>query len=446
MAASAPQSAPQPNTRKPNLRRERPDGAADWTVEDSAELFQIRGWGAPYFSVNARGRVEVRPDPDSERAIDLYDLAMDLQARGIELPILVRFSEILAHRIRSINEAFTQAIEEYEYKGVYRGVFPVKVNQQRHIVEEVVEFGKPWGFGLEVGSKPELLIALAMMRDSAGLVICNGYKDLTYIETALIAQRFDRTVIVVLERIEEFGLVLKASERLGIRPILGVRSKLATKGTGRWKESAGDRAKFGLTTAQIVELVDRLGELNMLDCLKLLHFHIGSQISSIIPIKNAIQEAANIYVELAKMGCEMGYLDVGGGLAIDYDGSKTDFHASRNYTLHEYAADVVSTIQSACAKREVAPPTIVSESGRAVVAHQSALIFDVVGANETHFGTAAEPVPGSNRVLCELYETWKGIRPKNVQESWHDAQQMKEEAQSLFKYGYLTLRERAQAE
>jgi arginine decarboxylase len=445
MAGPTPQVRPTPSVR-PNIRRLKPNGAPEWDVEQSSELFQILGWGAPYFSINEKGHVDVRPDPDTDKAIDLFDLAQDLQARGIELPILVRFSEILAHRIRSINEAFGQAIAEYEYKGVYRGVYPVKVNQQRHIVEEIVEFGKQWSFGLEVGSKPELLIALAFMRDSSGIVICNGYKDLTYIETALIAQRFDRTVIVVLERIEEFDLVLKASERLGIRPILGVRAKLAAKGMGRWKESAGDRAKFGLTTAQIVELVDRLSEKSMLDCLKLLHFHIGSQISSIIPVKNAIQEAANIYVELAKMGCEMGYLDVGGGLAIDYDGSKTDFHASRNYTMHEYAADVVSTIQSACAKRDVPDPTIVSESGRAVVAHQSVLVFDVVGANEIHFGQPVDPKSDANRVLRELYDTYRGIRPKNVQESWHDASQMKEEAQSLFKYGYLTLRERAQAE
>ncbi len=444
MAEPIPQG--RPTTPRPSIRRAKPNGAPEWDIEQSSDLYQIRGWGEPYFSINEKGHVEVRPDPDLDRAIDLYDLAQDLQARGIELPILVRFSEILAHRIRSINEAFGQAIEEYEYKGVYRGVYPVKVNQQRHIVEEIVEFGKQWSFGLEVGSKPELLIALAMMRDSSGLVICNGYKDLTYIETALIAQRFDRTVIVVLERIEEFDLVLKASERLQIRPILGVRAKLASKGMGRWKESAGDHAKFGLTTAQIVELVDRLEGKNMLDCLKLLHFHIGSQISSIIPVKNAIQEAANIYVELAKMGCAMGYLDVGGGLAIDYDGSKTDFHASRNYTMHEYAADVVSTIQNACAKRDVADPIIVSESGRAVVAHQSVLVFDVVGANEIYFGQPVEPKPDANRVLRELYDTYKGIRPKNVQESFHDASQMKEEAQSLFKYGYLTLRERAQAE
>ena len=360
--------------------------------------------------------------------------------------LYLRFSDIVADRIRRINECFRRAIGEYEYAGTYRGVFPVKVNQQRHLVEEVVESGRPWQFGLEAGSKPELLIALAAMHDAGGLIICNGYKDLKYIETALVAQKFDKTVIIVLERIEELSLVLKASERLGIRPLLGVRAKLTAKGVGRWAESAGDRAKFGLTTAEIVEVVDQLGARDMLDCLQLLHFHIGSQISSIIPIKNAMQEASNIYVELAKMGAQMGFFDVGGGLAIDYDGSKTDFHASRNYTLHEYAADVVAHIQAACTKADVTPPTIVSESGRAIAAHHSVLVFEVVGVNEVRFGEPTEPPRESNRLLKELYDTYQGIVPKNVQESWHDASQAKEEAQSLFKYGYLGLRERAQAE
>jgi arginine decarboxylase len=417
-----------------------------WGPEQSAALYQVRGWGAPYFSVNEAGQVEVTPDPDQERTINLYELVQDLTARGLDLPLLIRFSDIVAHRIRRINECFTRAIAEYEYPGSYRGVFPVKVNQQRHLVEEIVEFGKPWNFGLEAGSKPELLIALAAMQEAGGLVICNGYKDAKYIETALLAQKFDKTVIVVLERLEELDVVFHASEKLDIRPILGVRAKLTAKGVGRWAESAGDRAKFGLSTAEIVEVVDRLAEKNMLDCLQLLHFHIGSQISSIIPIKNALQEASNIYVELAKMGCQMGYLDVGGGLAIDYDGSKTDFHASKNYALQEYASDVVAHVYDACNKSGLPPPTIVSESGRAIAAHHAVLVFEVVGASEVRFGKPAEPKPEAHRLLRELYETYKGIQPKNVQESYHDASQAKEEAQSLFKYGYLSLRERAQAE
>jgi arginine decarboxylase len=417
-----------------------------WVPEKSAQLYQVQGWGSDYFSVNDLGHVMVKPDPRQELAVDLFELVGDLTMRGLDLPLLIRFSDIVADRIRRINECFRRAIGEYEYAGTYRGVYPVKVNQQRHLVEEVVEAGRPWQFGLEAGSKPELLIALAAMHDAGGLIICNGYKDSKYIETALVAQKFDKTVMIVLERIEELDLVLKASEKLGISPLLGVRAKLTAKGVGRWADSAGERAKFGLTTAEIVQAIDRLAEKDMLACLQMLHFHIGSQVSSIIPIKNAMQEASNIYVEMAKMGAAMGYIDIGGGLAIDYDGSKTDFHASRNYTMHEYAADVVAHIQAACSKADVHPPTIVSESGRAIAAHHSVLIFEVVGVNEVRFGDAVEPPKDSQRLLRELYETYQGIVPKNVQESWHDANQAKEEAQSLFKYGYLTLRERAQAE
>ena len=417
-----------------------------WSPQKSAQLYQIQGWGLPYFSVSDEGHVQVAPDPTRPRNINLFELVQHLEARGLDLPLLIRFSDIVEHRIKHINEAFERAIVEYEYPGIYRGVFPVKVNQQRHLIEDVVEFGRPWQFGLEAGSKPELLIALAAMQDVGGLIICNGYKDLHYIETALVAQKFDKQVIVVLERIEELDHVFRATEKLGIRPLLGVRSKLSAKGVGRWANSAGDRAKFGLTMTEIVELVDRLAAKDMLDCLQLLHFHIGSQISSIIPIKNAIQEAANIYTELAKMGCKMGYLDVGGGLAIDYDGSKTDFHASRNYTLEEYAADVVAHVQAACNKSDVECPTLVSESGRAVAAHHSMLVFEVVGVNEVRFGAPVEPKPEAHRLLKDLYETYKGISAKNVQESWHDATQAKEEAQNLFKYGYLSLRERAGAE
>src|SRR5688500_715833 len=421
--------------------------SAEWTAERGAARYQIHGWGAPYFHVNARGHVEVRPNPDRpDRVINLFELAQELKARGLELPLLLRFSDIVADRIKRINEAFIKAIAEDEYAGNYRGVFPVKVNQQRHLVEEIVEAGRPWSFGLEAGSKPELLIALAAMQDVGGLIICNGYKDSKYIETALVAQKFDKTVIVVLERLEEIDLDFKASEKLDIRPLLGVRAKLPHNSEGRWKDSAGERAKFGLTTSEMIEVVDRLAARNMLDSLQLLHFHIGSQISSIIPIKNAMQEASNIYVELAKMGCKMGYLDVGGGLAVDYDGSKTDFHASKNYQLDEYAADVVAHIQAACVKAEMPVPTLVSESGRAVAAHHSVLVFEVVGHSQVKFGEVFEPKADSHRLLKELSETYKGTQPKNVQEAYHDASQAKEEAQSLFKYGYLSLRERAQVE
>ena len=431
-------------TAKPTVRPSSPDDP--WTTDRAAALYQIDGWGKPYFNINGKGHVVVTPDPESEVEIDLHDLVVDLEARGVDMPLLVRFPDIVGHRIARLNRAFATAISEYDYKGRYQGVFPVKVNQQHHLIEDIVAFGDEFDYGLEAGSKPELLIALSAMERPNGLVICNGYKDRAYIETALLAQRLDKKVIVVLERLEEVDIAIAASKALGLRPMLGVRAKLTSKGVGRWAKSAGDRAKFGLSTAEIVELVDRLKEADLLDTLQLLHFHIGSQISSIIPIKTALQEASNIYTELCKMGCAMGYLDVGGGLAVDYDGSKTDFHASKNYQLQEYAYDVVASMKTACDKAEVPAPTIVSESGRAVAAHHSVLVFEVVGVNEVRYGNPVEPGPDSHRVLRELFDTYKNIVPKNVQESFHDATQAKEEAQSLFKYGYLGLREHAHAE
>jgi arginine decarboxylase len=424
-----------------------PDGdRGGWSISRSEETYQIRGWGDPYFRINEKGRIEVFPEPSREHGIDLYELVNDLRLRGLQLPLLIRFSDILNDRIRRLNEAFARAIKEYDYAGRYQGVFPVKVNQQRHIIEEVVKYGEPWDYGLEAGSKPELLIALACMEETNGLLICNGYKDLQYIETALIAQRFGRTVVIVLERIEELDLVLRARERLGIDPILGVRAKLGQKGMGRWADSAGDRAKFGLMASEIVEVVDKLAEKNLLSALQLVHFHIGSQVSSIIPIKNALREAARFYVELASMGAQMKYLDVGGGLAIDYDGTKTDFHASKNYTTQEYAYDVIAAVQEACRKADLAPPTIVTESGRAIATHQSVLVFDVLGTNEVRYPEPEKPGPTTHSVIQELYETYLAIVPKNVKEAWHDAEQAKEEAASLYKFGYISLRERALAE
>ncbi|MGF1466104.1 MAG: biosynthetic arginine decarboxylase [Sandaracinaceae bacterium] len=422
-------------------------GEEGWSPARSRELYQVRGWGEPYFRVNAKGHVEVAPDPERpDRGIDLHDLTLDLEARGLDLPLLIRFSDILKDRIRRVNLCFQRAFEEYDYQGVYRGVFPVKVNQQRHVIDEMVEFGEPWSFGLEAGSKPELLIALSAHSNPGSLIVCNGYKDLAYMETALLAQRFGKTVLVVLERVDELDYAIKAMDRTGIRPMLGVRAKLSAKGVGRWRGSAGDRAKFGLSAAEMVALVDRLLERDMLDCLQLLHFHIGSQISSIIPIKNALREAAHIYVELCGMGAAMGYLDVGGGLAVDYDGSKTDFHASMNYDEQEYAYDVVAAVAEACQGRNIPHPTLISESGRAIAAHQSVLVMEVVGKSEVRFGDPKEPSTDEHHILHDLYETWQGVVPKNVQESYHDAMQGKEEAESLFNFGYLSLRQRAQAE
>lgn len=417
-----------------------------WTVADSVATYQTRGWGDPYFHIGDEGHVEVRPDPQRERTIDLFELTGQLEERGLDLPLLIRFPNILEDRIRLINQCFQAAIDEYGYEGSYRGVYPIKVNQQRHVVEDIVESGRPYRYGLEAGSKPELLIALAAMEDENGFIVCNGYKDAAYLETALVAQRFDNEVIIVLERADELDLAFTAAEKLGIRPRLGVRAKLSSKGIGRWSDSVGERAKFGLTPSEMVEIVDRLGERDMLDCLKLLHFHMGSQVSSIMAFKNAMREASHTYVELVKLGAKLTYIDVGGGLAVDYDGSKTDFQASMNYDVQEYAFDVVAGIQDACERAGIAEPTIVTESGRAVAAYQSVLLFDVLGADEVRFGAAQEPDEGCHRVIEELFDTWKNIVPKNVQESWHDASQAKEEARSLFKFGYLSLRELARAE
>jgi len=421
------------------------DGNIGWSIEQSRELYQVRGWGSPYFDINEKGQVDVRPDPRRDVKIDLYELVRELEGKGNDLPLLIRFSDILDDRIRLINECFNKAITEYEYRGIYQGVYPVKVNQQRHLVEELVECGRQWNYGLEAGSKPELLIALACMKQAGSLLICNGYKDTKYIETALLGQRLGSTVIIVLERIEELDLVLAASQRLGITPVLGVRAKLTVKGVGRWADSTGDRAKFGLTAAEIVQVIDRLAEEKHLDWLQLLHFHIGSQVSSILAIKNALREAAHFYTEMAKLGCAMRYLDVGGGLAVDYDGSQTDFHASKNYSIQEYAYDVVATIQESCLKANVDVPTIVTESGRAVAAHQSLLVFQVLGVSALRY-SEPQPLVTQHPILKTLYETWKGIQPKNVQEAFHDASQALHEARSLFQFGYLNLRERAQAE
>jgi arginine decarboxylase len=417
-----------------------------WTIEDSEELYRIKGWGEPYFSINAAGHVTVAPRGDRGGSLDLFELVNALKQRNLGLPLLIRFSDILEDRIERLNACFNRAIARYSYPGVYRGVFPVKCNQQRHLIEDLVRFGKPHQFGLEAGSKPELMIALATLNTPGALLICNGYKDREYIETAMLAQRLGHTPIIVLEQIEEVDLVIAASRKLQINPILGIRAKLNAKGIGRWGTSAGDRAKFGLTIPEIIRVVDRLREANLLGSLQLLHFHIGSQISSITVIKDALREASQIYVELVHLGAEMKYLDAGGGLAIDYDGSKTNFYASKNYNMQNYANDVVAEVKEACEERGLPVPTLISESGRAIAAHQSVLVFDVLGTSDV---PSEQPEPLQDRehlIIRNLYETYQAITPDNYQEAYHDATQFKEEAVSLFGFGYLSLSERARAE
>jgi arginine decarboxylase len=422
------------------------DLSRSWKIEDSEALYRIEGWGEPYFSINAAGHITVSPKGDRGGSLDLFELVNALKQRNLGLPLLIRFSDILEDRIERLNACFAKAIARYNYPGVYRGVFPVKCNQQRHLVEDLVRFGKPHQFGLEAGSKPELMIALAMLDTPGALLICNGYKDREYIETAMLATRLGQTPIIVIEQIEEVELVITASRQLGIQPILGVRAKLSTQGVGRWGGSSGDRAKFGLTIPEIIEAVDQLRSANLLESLQLLHFHIGSQISAINVVKDAIREASQIYVELAHLGAHMKYLDVGGGLGVDYDGSQTNFYASKNYNMQNYANDIVAELKDACGERQLPAPTLISESGRAIASHQSVLIFDVLSTCDVPSGSPQPPQEGEPPIIWNLWETYQSINVENYQETYHDVTQFKEEAISRFNLGILRLTERARVE
>jgi arginine decarboxylase len=418
-----------------------------WTVKDSLELYNVGGWGRDFFTINEAGRVEVTPAGPGSARIDLKVLVDDLRSRGCNLPLLIRFSDILRTRVEMLSGAFQQAIADNDYKGVYRGVYPIKVNQQRHVVEELIEYGRPFNLGLEAGSKPELLVALALQDNPEALILCNGYKDKAFIETALLAQKLGRKVIIVMDRMGELETILAAARDLDIRPVIGVRARLSTKGAGKWVESTGDRSKFGLNAAEMVNAVERLRAEGMLDCLQLLHFHIGSQITAIRAIKDALREASRIFVELSKLGANMRYIDCGGGLGVDYDGSQTTFHSSVNYTLAEYAADIVSQVAEACNATGVPHPDIVTESGRALTAHHSVLIFNVLDSNQMLLGQ----IPASldkdeHRVIVQLYETYESVSRKNFQESYHDALQLKEEAVTAFNLGFLDLKARARVE
>lgn len=374
---------------------------------------------------------------------NLFELVNALKQRNLGLPLLIHFSDILSDRIEQLNACFAKAIARYNYPGVYLGVFCVKCNQQRHLIEDVVRFGKPHQFGLEVGSKPELMIALAMLDTPGALLICNGYKDREYIEIAMLAHRLGQTPIIVIEQIEEVALVIAASKKLGIEPILGIRAKLSTQGGG-WG-SSGDRALFGLTIPEIIEAVEQLKAANLLNSLQLLHFHIGSQISAMNAIKDAIAEASRIYVELALLGANMKYLDVGGGLAVDYDGSQTNFHTSKNYTMQNYANDIVA-LKDTCTSSQIPVPTLISESGRAIASHQSVLIFDVVSTSDVSSKEAQPPQEREPCVIQHLWETYQSINTENYQQAYHDANQFKQEVISRFNLGILSLDERARAE
>jgi arginine decarboxylase len=418
-----------------------------WTIRDSLELYNVQNWGRGFFGVNDAGQLEVRPRGESGPAIALPALVEDLRQRGLRTPILLRFPDILNARVRRLADAFTNASAAYNYTGKFRGVYPIKVNQQRRVVEELVAFGAQHGIGLEAGSKPELLIALALLDTPNALIICNGYKDRAYIETALLAQRLGRTPVIVIDRFHEIELVVKVASELGIKPHIGIRAKLQSKGAGKWIDSTGDKSKFGLTASEIVDAVEQLRASDMLDCLELLHFHIGSQITAIRAHKDALREATRIFVGLHELGAKPRILDVGGGLGVDYDGSQTNFHSSKNYTVQEYANDVLASVQEACDGAGIAHPDIVTEAGRWMVAHHALLVFDVLGASEVRIGRKPEPFKTDDpKVLRDLHEVWQGVNKKNVLESFHDAMQLKEDAATLFNIGQLDLPGRARVE
>jgi arginine decarboxylase len=417
-----------------------------WTPQVASDFYDVASWGKGYFSVGDNGHVHVHPEKDPARSIDLKELIDTLLLRGINLPILIRFADILKHRLGEIHSAFATAIAEHKYSGGYCCVYPIKVNQQRQVVEEVLEFGKPYRFGLEAGSKPELMAVMAMA-DNDTPIICNGFKDDEYIEMAMLAQKVGRQIIPVVEKYTELQLILKYSQRVGVRPNIGLRVKLASRGSGRWKSSGGYRSKFGLSATEAMRALQELKALGMADCINLLHFHLGSQITNIRQIKGAVNEAVRVYVDLARAGAGLKFLDVGGGLGIDYDGSQTDFESSVNYTLQEYANDIIYHVQNVCDEVEVPHPTIITESGRAIVAYHSVLVFNVLGvAGMGEADVPPELPPDAEQPLIDLSETYRGLTAKNLLESFHDAQQALDQALNLFSLGYLSLEQRCVAE
>ncbi|HXI29203.1 MAG TPA: biosynthetic arginine decarboxylase [Vicinamibacterales bacterium] len=422
------------------------DVGEGWTVADARELYEIARWGQGYFGIGDNGHVTVHPTKEAGRSIDLKQLVDDLQARGIHVPTLIRFRDVLAHRVQDIHEAFRGAIAQHEYTGRYICVYPIKVNQQRQVVEEVLEFGRPFHFGLEAGSKPELM-AVAALADNDTPIICNGFKDAEFIEMAMLAQKIGRQIIPVVEKYTELALILEYAERIGVRPTIGMRVKLAARGSGRWQSSGGYRSKFGLTVGEILRALQELKDRGMEDCFQLLHFHLGSQITNIRIVKGALNEAARVYVELAKAGAGLKYLDVGGGLGVDYDGSQTNFESSMNYTLQEYANDVVYHVQTVCDEAKVPHPTIVSESGRATVAHHSLLVFNVLDVSGLGDEAASTTItPDTEQPVIDLIETYDSVTSRNANEAYHDAQQALDMAINLFAGGYLSLEQRSQAE
>ena len=436
------------STRGPSLPYFRPAMKQPWDIPSAISLYNIDRWGLGYFSVNDRGNISICPTQNPATPIDIMELIAEARSEyGLGFPMVLRFQDLLRHRVETINKAFNAAIEEAAYRNVYRGVFPIKVNQLREVVEEIMEAGAPFHFGIEAGSKPELLAALAIHRDPESLIICNGYKDSLFIQNALMGRKLGKRVILVVEKLEELQQILAVSKEVGVEPMIGVRVRLAAKGSGKWATSGGENAKFGLSTADLVAASNTLKEAGLEHCLKLVHFHVGSQVPDIGTIKRAVREAARFYTKIAKMGHALEYLDVGGGLGVDYDGSRTAFESSTNYSLQEYARDIVWNIMDVCDSEKVAHPTIVSESGRAIVAHHSVLVVEAFGSIEKDHG-AIPVAPSQNdpKLLADILDIQRQLSRQNRMESLHDAQQIKEQSQSMFDLGLLELESKAKIE
>ena len=418
-----------------------------WRIEDSAELYNINGWGLKYFSINDKGHVAVTPREGSA-SVDLKELMDELQVRDVTSAVLLRFPDILDNRIEKISKCFQQAADEYGYTAKNFIIYPIKVNQMRQVVEEIVSHGKKFNIGLEAGSKPELHAVLAINTDENSLIICNGYKDENYVELALLAQKMGRRIFLVVEKLNELRLIADISKRLKIRPNIGIRIKLASSGSGKWEESGGDGSKFGLNSSELLEALDFLEKAKLTDCLKLIHFHIGSQITKIRRIKNALKEASQFYVQLQNMGFHVEFVDIGGGLGVDYDGTRSSSsESSMNYSIQEYVNDSVSALVDACAKNNLPQPNIITESGRSLTAHHSVLVFEVLETTSLPIWDEKEEL-GENphELVDELYKIWDNMNQPRLLESWHDALQIREEALDLFGLGLLDLRTRAQIE
>ena len=425
-----------------------------WTVKDSANLYGLDRWGESYFTINKSGNIDIRPQGAEGCSLDLTHLLDELKGRNLNPPLLLRFDDILEDRLKRLHHAFEHAIKQYDYKNQYQGVFPIKCNQQRHVVEEILKIGRQWHFGLEAGSKAELLIALSLVDDPKAFLICNGYKDKRYIETAILARQLGKQPIVVIEQADEVERIITASKTLGAPPLIGIRAKLSSQSSGRWGASTGANSKFGLSIPEILKAVKQLERADLLQELTLLHFHIGSQINDIAVLKNALQEAGQIYVELTRLGAPMGHLDVGGGLGVDYDGSRTATTASTNYSLQNYANDVVATIQECCQSNSIKVPTLISESGRNLSSHFSILIFNVLGASSvpttipTRTNNECLSVKNLRDTLASLQNSGgiKEIDLTKLQEAWNDALKFKEDALAAFRLGFIDLTARATAE